>query len=138
MVLDPLVEADIFPGRGRRCVRLTERGLNEQLAEDLAGAKISGRIELMLDPGAMEVQAQVGRLMASMSTEPMVLPSRGLLELNEFRTNWLVQLFFSRNGLENFIEQYINDSILIDGRMWLEELTIEATSFRVCVAPRTD
>jgi serine/threonine protein kinase len=136
--LDPLVEADIFPGRGRRCVRLSERGLNQQLAEDLQGARISGRVELMLDPGEIEVQAQVGRLTASVATQPVVLPSRGLVELNEFRSNWLVQLFFSRNGLRNFIEEYVNNSILIDGRMWLEELTIETTRLNVCVAPRTD
>jgi serine/threonine protein kinase len=137
-VLDPLVEADIFPGRGSRCVRWSERGLNQKLADDLAGAKISGRIELLMDPGQLEVQAQVGQLMASVSTQPMVLPSRGLVELGEFRSNWLVQLFFSRNGLQSFIEEYINQSILVDGRMWLEEVSIETTSLRVCVAPRNN
>jgi hypothetical protein len=135
--LDTLVEAEVFPGRAEKCELVSEQRINSDLAEKLREGNLGGQVEIQLDPDTIMVRAELGSASASITTSPVVITEDGVVDLDEFKINWLVQLIFSRNGLRNFVEGYINDSILRDGRMWLEEVTIDEDSLNVCVTPRS-
>ncbi len=134
--LSPMVAPTVFRKSGQTCINQTESGMNQNLAQTLRDANMSGLIEVQLEEGYLSANADVGNLTASIGAAPIVSADAGILEIEDFEINWLLQLFFSTNGLRNFIERYVNDTVLKDGQMWLDQVTIREGSFRICVSPR--
>ncbi len=136
--LDTLVEPEVFRGRAEDCETVTARNINNDIANSLRDSPFTGQIEVQLDQEMFMVMAELGSISASIDTRPVVMPEDGLVELDDFSVNWLMRLIFSKNGLRTFAENYINNDILKDGRMWLQEVAIENGEMTICVTPRSD
>ncbi len=134
--LDALVNPDVFQGHSEFCETSTERSIQTDLAQGLRGSPLANKIEIQLNQNSVSVAAKLGKLAASVEASPEVDTEAGLMKLGDFKINWLVKLFFSPKGLRTFVEDYVNNDILRDGRMRLEEITIDANSITVCVTPR--
>lgn len=134
--LSPMVAPTVFRKSGQTCINQTESGMNENLAQTLRDANMSGLIEVQLEEGYLSANIDIGSLTASIGAAPTAAAETGTIEIEDFEINWLLQLLFSQNGLRNFIERYVNDTILKDGQMWLDQVSIREGAFRICVSPR--
>ena len=136
--LDTWVEPDVFNYRSEVCDTVTARTINRDIARSLSGSPFSGNIEVQFGDEMLTAVTEIGPVSASIETQPFVMADDGFVKLDNFKMNWLLQLIFSRNGLRTFIENYINNDILKDGRMVLEDVTIENGELTMCVTPRPD
>ncbi|MCP4423938.1 MAG: protein kinase [Chloroflexi bacterium] len=134
--LDTLVEPEVFQGRAEDCEVVTAQNINRDIANSLRDSPFAGQIEVRLEEETFTAVAELGAISASINTRPVVIIEDGMVKLDDFSTNWLLRLIFSKNGLRTFAENYINNDILKDGRMWLEDVTIEDGEMTLCVTPR--
>jgi outer membrane protein assembly factor BamD (BamD/ComL family) len=136
-VLGSLVDVKLFRG-SQECVDLTEKAINDDLADQMKGIMRSRQLEVLLDKDTILTQAKVGKNAAWIKAEPVIVTNGKIksIELDNFQINWLMRLIFSPDGLQTFIESYLNDNVLKAGRMFPREITIKEDSLRVCVYQR--
>ena len=125
------------PAGGRECESMSERTMNAELAKALGDSVTSAGLNIQFRDGSMVASAEIGGQMAEIEVEP-VRTGHGYLELEQVRTSLLLQLIFSRDGLETLVEDIVNKDILDAGKMRISEFELKEGKLSVCVVDKLD
>jgi hypothetical protein len=125
------------PAGGLECQSMNERAMNAKLTEALGDTASSASVQVEFWDDTVIASAEIGGQMAEVEVGP-VITGYGYLELDYIQTSLLLQLIFSRDGLEILVEDIINKDILDAGKMRINEFELREGNLSVCVVDRKD
>jgi hypothetical protein len=129
---------DVKPPRGgHECDSLSDKGMNDKLSDALGDTARTANVGVEFWGDTLSASAEIGGQLVEVEVEP-ARTEDGYLELLDLRASGLLRLIVSQGGLQEFVEEFVNQDILDAGNMRISELELVEDKLSICVVDRAD
>jgi tetratricopeptide (TPR) repeat protein len=129
---------DVKPPRGgHECDSLSDKGMNDKLSDALGDTARTANVGVEFWGDTLSASAEIGGQLVEVEVEP-ARTEDGYLELLDLRTSGLLRLIVSQGGLQEFVEEFVNQDILDAGNMRISEFELVEDKLSICVVDRAD
>jgi tetratricopeptide (TPR) repeat protein len=125
------------PRQGYECNSLSEKGMNDKLAQALGDTVRSASVGVDFGEDTLIASAEMGGQLVEVEAEA-ARTEDGYLELLDLRTSGLLRLIVSQGGLQEFVQEFVNSDILDVGKMRITEFELTEGKLSICVVDRAD